>query len=263
MSNHPHILLTPSELSRRRSKKMFGSSFTSDNIPSSFSLKSKITSIYDQGNSNSCTANAICQHINMIKTINFNPSRMYLYYQERYIEAGDNTSKVSDSGADPTDGLSWAVSYGICQENTWPFDLSKVNVKPPVSCDEEAKLHKISNIVNLDQKDDSNYKTNTISAIKSSISKGFPVLVGVSVYESFYQNDSNITGKISLPDKDNEKLLGGHEILLVGFDDNTQQFTFVNSWGSSWGDNGFGYLLYDFIGDMNLAQEFRYFQGFC
>lgn len=33
---------------------------------------------------------------------------------------------------------------------------------------------------------------------------------------------------------------GGSPVVLVGFDDGSRLFTFANTWGSKWGENGFG-----------------------
>jgi hypothetical protein len=52
-----------------------------------------------------------------------------------------------------------------------------------------------------------------------------------------------------VPENDNGDPLGGHAVLVVGYDDRNQWFKFKNSWGQAWGDNGFGYLSYDFAGN--------------
>jgi C1A family cysteine protease len=39
-----------------------------------------------------------------------------------------------------------------------------------------------------------------------------------------------------------EQIIGGHAIVMVGFDDKHKRIKFVSFWGSSWGDHGFGYL---------------------
>ena len=38
---------------------------------------------------------------------------------------------------------------------------------------------------------------------------------------------------------------GGHAFTIVGYDDRTKVFKFINSWSTSWGDGGYGYLTYD------------------
>jgi GNAT superfamily N-acetyltransferase len=44
-----------------------------------------------------------------------------------------------------------------------------------------------------------------------------------------------------------DKIIGSHCVLLVGYDDDKGTFTIRNSWGTSWGDKGYGYLPYEFI----------------
>lgn len=36
-----------------------------------------------------------------------------------------------------------------------------------------------------------------------------------------------------------------HFVALVGYDDTTSRFKFINSWGDLWGENGFGYIDYN------------------
>ncbi len=41
-----------------------------------------------------------------------------------------------------------------------------------------------------------------------------------------------------------EPITGGHAILVCGYDNKRELLKFKNSWGSEWGDNGYGYLPY-------------------
>ena len=83
------------------------------------------------------------------------------------------------------------------------------------------------------------------------LAKAGPVVIGVQVYQSFEDTPS---GNVPMPEVA-EELLGGHAILLVGYDDKTQRFTFRNSWGTSWGDAGYGTLPYAYVGDSNLTSD--------
>jgi len=52
---------------------------------------------------------------------------------------------------------------------------------------------------------------------------------------------------------------GNHFVTLVGFDDQSQRLKFINSWGDRWGENGFGYVDYDRVGDdINSAQVYQF-----
>jgi C1A family cysteine protease len=50
--------------------------------------------------------------------------------------------------------------------------------------------------------------------------------------------------------------LGGHALLVVGYDDATQCFTVRNSWGDSWGDKGYCYIPYKYLTNSNLSSDF-------
>ena len=63
------------------------------------------------------------------------------------------------------------------------------------------------------------------------------------------------SGYVPLPQPD-DSLLGGHAVVCVGYDDSNQQFTFRNSWGSGWGDDGYGFLPYAYVLDPGLASDF-------
>lgn len=72
---------------------------------------------------------------------------------------------------------------------------------------------------------------------------------GFNVYESFESSSVARSGIVPMPDPD-EKVLGGHEVLAVGYLPNEPEYVLVrNSWGSrqtgarGWGLHGSGYFL--------------------
>ena len=72
-----------------------------------------------------------------------------------------------------------------------------------------------------------------IDDLKACLNDGYPFVVGISIYESFESENSATTGIIKMP-LCNEKLLGGHTVAVVGYDDN-YGFLVRNSWGINWG----------------------------
>jgi len=52
-----------------------------------------------------------------------------------------------------------------------------------------------------------------------------------------------------MPGKD-EVPLGGHAVLVVGYDMNEKRFIVRNSWGSGWGKNGYFTLPFEYVDKM-------------
>ena len=82
--------------------------------------------------------------------------------------------------------------------------------------------------------------------MKACLAGGSPFAMGVSIYESFESKHVRRTGLVPIPAV-NEKLLGGHALLVVGYDDRSRRFIVRNSWGPRWGRVGYCFIPYDFV----------------
>jgi C1A family cysteine protease len=226
-------------------------------FPAYSSIKKYCGEIYDQGEVGSCTANAFAMAYQVQTNIkNGNPillSRLYYYYFERLAEGNAQT----DSGGDEVDGLKVAQTKGVCLETSWPYDPTKVETCPSQSCIDEAVNYKITSFSVFQ------LHSNLFNNIKQSIIDKKPVLIAIGVYQSFESDEVEKTGVVPMPDPVNfedsndpkDPFVGGHEVLIVGYTDSKHMFTCVNSWGESWGDNGYFYLPYDYVINQNLTYE--------
>jgi C1A family cysteine protease len=91
--------------------------------------------------------------------------------------------------------------------------------------------------------------------MKGCLAAGFPFVFGFSVYESFETQAVAKTGVVPMPDK-KEKMLGGHAVMAVGYDDSEGRFIVRNSWGPKWGQGGFFTMPYDYLVNQDLAADF-------
>lgn len=221
--------------------------------PKLVSLRSRMPGIYDQGQIGSCTGNALAAAIEFdlrkqsIKE--FVPSRLMAYYNARFLEG----ATASDAGASIRDVVKAAVKWGICSESpqpnmaeVWPYDEREVLIRPRVPCYEAAKKTLVKNYARVDQ---------NLDAICGTLAQGFPVIFGAALYESFDSDAVARTGKVPMPGT-NEKAIGGHATLLCGYDDGRYVFIDRNSWGKSWGEQGYCEFPYSYILDNNLCDDF-------
>lgn len=217
------------------------------NLPAKVSLRSKCPrKVYDQGQLGSCTGNAIAAAIEFDlmkqKQKVFTPSRLFIYYNERAMEHSIN----QDSGAQIRDGIKSVATLGACPEIEWPYDITKFSDKPPAKCYADAK----KDVVKLYQR-----LVQDLNTMKGCLAEGYPFVFGFSVYTSFEGEEVARTGVLNMPST-REKLLGGHAVLGVGYDDATRMFLVRNSWGKDWGDGGYFYMPYSYLTDDNLASDF-------
>lgn len=210
-------------------------------------LRSQCPSVYDQGNLGSCTAQAICfayefNQIRQHEESPFIPSRLFVYYNERDVDGNTNV----DSGSSLRTASKVVASIGVCKEDEWPYNIDQFTEKPPEELYKEAMNHKSIRYKKVYQEEDQ---------LKHALRMNYPIVFGIAVYESFEGIDTFHTGIVSMP-KEDEKMVGGHAIALVGFDDEKKHFIFRNSWGTEWGENGYGYLPYEYVLNENLSSDF-------
>ena len=227
-------------------------------LPAKVDLRPQCPAVYDQGQLGSCTANAIAGAIEFDrkkqKLPDFTPSRLFIYYNERVMEG---TAPSVDSGAQIRDGIKSVAQQGACNETSWPYDdqnkepnpctSCKYAKKPTAACYSEAGKHKITLYQRL---------SNAVSSqLKGCLASGYPFVFGFTVYESFESQQVAKTGILPMP-AHSEKVVGGHAVCAVGYDESTQHFIVRNSWGDAWGLKGYFMMPYAYMTNTNLADDF-------
>ena len=215
-------------------------------LPPSVDLRPGCPPVYDQGQLGSCTANAIAaaiqfEQIRQKEPKPFAPSRLFIYYNERVMEH----TVGQDAGAQIRDGMKSVNHIGACPETDWPYVITKFARKPPTRAFKDARLGKALSYQRVVQ---------TLDQMKGCLASGLPIVLGISVYESFESQQVARSGIVPMPPI-SEKLLGGHAILAVGYNDAEQRFVMRNSWGTSWGMQGYFTIPYAYLTDSNLCDD--------
>ena len=196
--------------------------------------------------SGNCTANAIAAALEFDQmkenlTPIFVPSRLFIYYNERAMEG----TTSSDSGAQIRDGIKTVSAQGACTESEWPYDITKFAVQPPANCYQDGPQNRALAYQRV---------SHSLDLMRSCLASGFPFVFGMTVYESFESPAVAQSGQVPMP-APNEQSVGGHAVLAVGYDDAQQVFLVRNSWGSSWGMQGYFSLPYAYLSNSNLTDD--------
>jgi C1A family cysteine protease len=213
--------------------------------PDIVDLRQYCSLIEDQGNLGSCTGNAIAGAIELINKRNnklLDVSRLFIYYYERMLIGTINY----DSGAYIRDGIKACYTYGAPLESLWPYNISKFKTTPASTAIIDATKRKIT----------SYQKAADFNAVMDAVTSGYPVIIGFSVYSSFETATVARTGIMPYPNVNRERLLGGHAVLIVGYNKNNNTFIVRNSWGTGWGDKGYFYMPFQVIQNTSMSSDF-------
>ncbi len=208
----------------------------------SVDMRSGFMAIKDEGFFAASSAFALTSIIEYIikkkQTNPINLSERFLFYNAR------QEKKIGPrQGVSFYDVLQAAMKSGICDEKLCQYSDSEIDVAPTDDAILDGLSHKVlrAQSVHVDHND-----------IVSALSDGYPVAVSLKVYNSFYYKRKN--GFVFRP-KDEEihtTRYGTHTMVIVGFSNENKVYIVRNSWGESWGDNGYCYLPYSYIDDPKL-----------
>jgi GNAT superfamily N-acetyltransferase len=166
-------------------------------------------------------------------------SVMYNYVRSRQLEGTYPGS--AKTGIWPITSFRVMKGWGCVDEKIWPFDGDESHWPPkePENIDIHAKALRIY----------SYQRVNSINECRESLAKQHPISAAFEIDDSWLHAPDGI---VSSPKS--QSIIGSHTVDLIGYSDIKQQFTFRNSWGTKWGDAGYGYLPYSYITD-------RYVEG--
>ena len=224
--------------------------------PSSKDLRAWCSPIEDQGNLGSCTANAGVGLMEYYQRKAFGKyldgSRLFLYKATRELDG-----MKGDSGAYLRSTMKAMVLFGIPPEQYWPYKIDQFDNEPSAFCYAFGQNYKSVKYYRIDPPGISTSKV--LTAIRRNLAAGLALMFGFTVYSSIPPVGTG-SGDIPFP-KPNERVLGGHAIVAVGYDDKRQigdqkgALLIRNSWGTDWGEQGYGWLPYAYV-ESGLAVDF-------
>ena len=212
-------------------------------------LRADLPPVYDQGKLGSCTAFAVAK--GMRETLQHQQhtrlqplSALLQYYETRAsIPLIGWLLVKQDCGGTISGAVGVLAKTGAAPEELWPYDIAKFAEKAPAAAYAACPEFKFKSTKQLAGLED----------VKATLAKGRTVAFGFKVYESFKKIGAD--GVMPVPAA-SEKLLGGHAVLAVGYDDAKKALIVRNSWSTKWGDKGYFYMPYQCAGDPGTSTDF-------
>jgi len=202
-----------------------------------------------------CTAHAAAGIVEYFEKRAFgkhiDASRLFLYKTTR------NLMQVSgDTGAWLRETMGALVLCGVPDEKYWPYKIKNFDNEPSGFVYALAENYSTVKFFCHDSQGSDTPAPEVLTSVKSYLSAGVPAMFGFWGFQSF--EDSDQPGDIPYPCK-GENALWGHAVMAVGYDDDRKitnlkcktetkgALLIRNSWGKGWGDNGYGWLPYEYV----------------
>lgn len=228
-----------------------------ESLPSSVDLRADCSPIENQGQIGSCTAQAAMGVIEYFERRAFNKhidgSRLFVYKTTR------NLMQVTgDTGAWLRNTMGALALCGVPAEKYWVYTdkQPQFDEEPPPFVYAVADNYEAIKYFCHDPLGENIAGKTVLERVKQYLAAAVPSMFGFYGFESFSYSD--IKGGIPYPCP-GEQAQWGHAIVAVGYDDkmkikntmcnktSTGALLIRNSWGTDWGDQGYGWLPYDYV----------------
>ncbi|UKJ06065.1 C1 family peptidase [Solitalea lacus] len=134
-----------------------------------------------------------------------------------------------------SDNLNVLKNQGACSLAEMPYQNGLCNILPTAQQTQAASAHKITSWGTVNWKN--------LTDVKTLVSSNVPVLVGLTVDDSFYNMGNN--GWVWK--RKSGRAYGGHAVAIVGYDDAKNAVKVQNSWGTGWGLGGYFWIDYSLL----------------
>lgn len=153
-----------------------------------------------------------------------------------------------DAGSYISDALSLLTQTGDVPISLFPYQAGDYLRQPPGQLVASATAFHIADFGYLYNRV-AQQTVPDLRVLKRWLSGGQGLVIGIQVPSTSF---SNYTGGVYDGPYASDADFGGHAMFVIGYDDNAEgtgigAFRVINSWGAGWGEQGYGWLSYDFL----------------
>jgi len=238
---------------------------TKAKVPESVDLRQWCSPVENQGGIGSCTAQAAVGIVEYYQRRAFGEhlegSRLFVYKTTRNL-----MGVTGDTGAFLRQAMGALVLCGVPMEKYWPYSDAEAEFDQEPSAFVYAVADNFESLKYFchDPQAQNRSGDKVLENVKKYLAAGIPSMFGFYGFDSFEETDRE--GRIPFPCPW-ERAKWGHAVVAVGYDDGKEinnprcsrttlgALRIRNSWGRSWGENGYGWLPYDYV-TTRLARDF-------
>jgi C1A family cysteine protease len=197
--------------------------------------------VKDQNNLGSCVGHSIANayEINLKRLYldNYQDlSSLFVYYNARLIDG----TVGQDEGTSIRSGLKGGRDYGICQEDLWPYVIDNFDDRPTDEAYADGRTRTVTEY----------QRVLSLEAVIDSLNTLSPVVIALELYSAF-DTVNEIYPVVPMP-QESEQPTGLHAMACIGYNQPQQVLLAKNSYGSSWGANGYCWIPYEYFNRYNV-----------
>ncbi len=231
-------------------------------LPPRVDMSSEFLPPINQGPAGTCTAvSAVALFEYTCKLVHGKHTRGSALFV--YKVARNFMMRVGDVGSHPRTAMKTLAVVGVCPEKYWPYDLAALDREPPAFCYAVADDFRALRYYRLDSPD--TRSDLLLARVRAHLAAGLPLMFGADLYSEL--DAGTQPGYLRFPGP-RDSLVLRHAMVVVGYDDTLElscadpaigrtrgALRVRNSWGTGWGEGGYGWLPYDYV-LRNLARDF-------
>jgi C1A family cysteine protease len=228
--------------------------------PASIDLRPWCSEVEDQGQLGSCTAHAA---VGVVEYFERRAAGKHLDGSRRFVyKATRNLIGVTgDTGAWLRNAMGALVTCGVPSEHHWPYTDQdpEFDREPPQFVYAVADNFESTKYFAHDPLSQNVPRATVLKSVKEYLAGGIPAMFGFWGFASF--DSGGHPGDIPFPTPEEiaSEPEWGHAIVAVGYDDKrkvtntmsnkttTGALLIRNSWGTEWGDQGYGWMPYEYV----------------
>jgi len=214
-------------------------------LPDIVDYTSEMSPVKDQGQAGTCVGMAVTavkewqeqkEYIQEIKEGKkyrrrkpyYDLSEQWAYYKAKEIDPWPDQEGTSIRFA-----LKQICKLGIPPEKAWPYNDREKGFPKPWAA-----------MIARWGKGKSYYRINNLDELLVALHDHGPCVIGILCFREIFTTGSD--GIVKDPANPNQ-VYGGHAVAAVGYNKEKQLVKFKNSWGTFWGENGYGYISFNYV----------------